>query len=69
MVTPEEASRSRKERRLVLLDADGGLERVSSVTGEAVEARASGLRRVGSFEDEEGVRAEMERTGVGGVLA
>jgi hypothetical protein len=62
---PEEARRSRKERR----EADGGLDDDSSGTGDAVAARAKGLRSVGSFDAVDGVRADAERTGVGVFLA
>lgn len=62
-----EANRSRNES----LECDLGVViKSSSGRGDALEALPSGLRNVGSFElDEEGVRAEVDRTGVGVFLA
>jgi hypothetical protein len=56
---PEEARRSRKERR------GGFLKGVPSGMGDADVPRESGVRRVGSLDPEEGVKA----AGVGDRLA
>lgn len=60
---PPEPRRSRKERRGEFLEG------VPSGIGEADASRERGLRRVGSLDAEEGVKAEAERTGVGIFLA
>lgn len=62
---PEEASRSRNESR----DTDGGLDDDSSGTGDAVAARPRGLRSVGNFDADDGVKADTERMEVGVFLA
>ena len=60
---PEAPRRSRKERRGEFLEG------VPPGIGEADASRERGLRRVGSLDAEEGVKAEAERTGVGIFLA
>lgn len=60
---PGEPRRSRKERR------DELLEGVPSGMGDADPWRDSGLRRVGSLDAVEGVKADVERAKLGVVFA